>query len=87
MKEINKPEEVQVEDKPIEVKPEVKLEVKMEGIKEVPPFRPFMGHRKEELIILLEKWRDMYNSVSLDEDKNFSRKKMVEIERELKRRP
>lgn len=58
-------------------------EIKEENTQEE---RPYMGYKKEELVNLLDNLRSIFNSLKAAEDKNFSRKKIVEIENELKKR-
>jgi len=77
-------EPVVIEEKPIEVIPPVEIIPPVE-VKQ-PKERVYIGFKKEKLLELLEKWRDMYNEAATPEDKEHARKNIVELERELKKR-
>lgn len=84
MKEKNKPEEVPVIEEPKKQEQPKVEEPKVE--KKEPKERPYIGYKKEKLQELLEKWRDMFNEAVTPADKDYTRNKVQELERELKRR-
>ena len=89
MKEVNKPEEKPVIEEVPVIKEKLE-ELKQEEkplVDKAPTHRPYIGHKKEQLIALLEKWRELSNEVVTLEDKEYSRKRITELEKELKKRP